>query len=290
MSRYIDLHLHSTCSDGLYSPDEVVRMARTAGLSAIALADHDNVDGIDAAMATGAEVGVEVLPAVELSTQFEDFTDLHLLGYGFDYRDPEFCRELAEFRDFRERRNEHIVLRVNEKLAAEGRAPLDLDAVRSKAGGTIGRPHIALALLDAGHVQNKDEAFERYLVPCNVQKRFFPIEEAIAMIHRTGGAAVLAHPPFIVQDRRSLEGLVRRLTRLGLDGLEAYNSGADNEMIDWTITLARRNNLIVTGGTDFHGADQEKLLLGGMRGNLKIPYACLDEVYAVLDRRQGDPA
>lgn len=286
MSRYIDLHLHSTSSDGLYSPEEVVRMAKDIGLSAVALADHDNVDGTDAAMLAGSALGLEVIPAVELSTQWNVYTDLHLLGYGFDHHDPDLQRQLSGFRDFRERRNEQIVERVNEKLRIEGRTPLDVAAVREKAGGTIGRPHIAMALLDAGHVQNKDEAFDRYLVPCNVAKRYFPIEEAIAMIHRVGGAAVLAHPPYICPDRRVLETLVKTFAAMGLDGVEAFNNGADNETIDWTITLARRNGLIVTGGSDFHGADGEVLVLGGHRGNLKISATYLDEVNAVIYRRR----
>ena len=288
MPQYIDLHLHSTSSDGLYAPEEVMRMAKAIGLSAVALADHDNVDGIDAAMLEGSALGLEVLTAVELSTQWGEYQDIHLLGYGFNHHYPELLQALAGFRDFRERRNEHIVERVNEKLKEEGRIPLDLAAVQEKAGGTIGRPHIAMALLDAGHVANKEEAFERYLVPCNVEKRFFPIEDAIAMIHRAGGAAVLAHPPYITPDRRILENLVKSFAKMGLDGIEAYNNGADNDMIDWTISLARRNSLVVTGGSDFHGADGEVLTLGGHRGNLKVPAKYLDEVNAVIYRRQQE--
>lgn len=287
MSGLVDLHLHSTCSDGLYPPTEVIAMAKGIGLAAVALADHDNIDGIDAAIATGKALGIEVIAATELSVQWENYTDIHLLGYGFDHHDAELTRELAAFRDFRERRNEHIVLKVNEKLVTEGRVPLDLEAVKAKAGGTIGRPHIAEALIEAGHVPNKDEAFERYLVPCNVQKRLFAIDEAIALLHRSGGIAVLAHPPFITPDRRVLEELCKRFVAMGLDGIEAYNSGADNDMVDWTITLARRNGLIVTGGTDFHGADHEVLSLGGQRGNLKIPYSCVEEIHAAVARRRG---
>lgn len=288
MPQYIDLHLHSTSSDGSYAPAEVMRMAKAIGLSAVALADHDNVDGIDAAMLEGSALGLDVLTAVELSTLWGEYKDIHLLGYGFNHHDQGLQQALAGFRDFRERRNELIVERVNEKLKDEGRTPLDLAAVKEKAGGTIGRPHIAMALLDAGHVANKEEAFERYLVPCNVEKRFFPIEDAIAMIHRAGGAAVLAHPPYITQDRRSLELMVKAFTTMGLDGIEAYNNGADNDNIDWTISLARRNNLVVTGGSDFHGADGEVLTLGGHRGNLKVPAKYLDEINAVIYRRQQE--
>jgi predicted metal-dependent phosphoesterase TrpH len=229
-----------------------VRMAAEIGLAAMALADHDNIDGIDAAMAAGSRLGIEVLSAVELSVVWESLQDIHLLGYGFDHHHAELQGALKYFREFRETRNEQIVVRVNEKLVSEGRQPIDLEAVKQKAGGTIGRPHIAMALLEDGHVSDKSEAFNRYLVPCNVEKRFFPIAEAIELIHRAGGVAVLAHPPFIPVERAELLQLLDAFVGLGLDGVEAFNSGASNDDIDWYITQARRRGLIITGGSDFH--------------------------------------
>lgn len=287
MNRYVDLHLHSTCSDGLYPPEEVVRMARGVGLSAMALADHDNIDGIDAAIAAGAQLGIEVVTGTELSVVFGRYNDIHLLGYGFDHHHPRLVEALAFFRDFRFRRNELIVERVNEKLASEGRAQIDLAAVRAKAGGTVGRPHIAMALIELGLVGNSEEAFERYLIPCNVQKRLFPIAEAIELIHAAGGVAVLAHPPFITPSRKALTELLDTFVGLGLDGVEAWNCGADNNTVDATITLARRRGLIVTGGSDFHGIDNEQLRFGGARGNLRIPYACVEEIRARCAERGG---
>jgi len=287
MKKYVDLHLHSTCSDGSHAPAEVVCMAARAGLSAIALADHDNLDGIDEAMAAGKELGIEVLPAVELSVLWGEYEDIHLLGYGFDHHNQEMGEALRGFRDFRENRNEHIVGRVNEKLEGEGREPIDFAEVRAKAGGTVGRPHIALALIEKGHAADKDEAFRNYLVPCNLQKRFFPIDEAIAMVHRAGGVAVLAHPPFITPDRKVFESLLEAFVPLGLDGVEAYNNGADNDDIDWYITQARRRSLIVTGGSDFHGDEGGEIVIGGSRGNLKIPYRCVEEIREALARREG---
>jgi predicted metal-dependent phosphoesterase TrpH len=286
--KLVDLHLHSTCSDGSFAPAEVVRMAADAGLAAMALADHDNIAGIDAAMAAGAELGIEVLSAVELSVVWESLQDIHLLGYGFDHHNFELQGALKYFREFRETRNEQIVVRVNEKLVSEGRQPIDLEAVKRKAGGTIGRPHIAMALLDDGHVSDKGEAFNRYLVPCNVEKRFFPIAEAIELIHRAGGVAVLAHPPFIPVERSELPKLLDAFVALGLDGVEAFNSGSTNDDIDWYNTQSRRRGLIVTGGSDFHGIEREGLVVGGGRGNLKIPYACVDEIrQAAQIRRAG---
>jgi len=286
MNLFVDLHLHSTCSDGLYPPGEVVRMAAEAGLTAISLCDHDNVDGIDAAMAAGRDLGVEVITGVELSVLWGDYEDIHLLGYGFDHHDPQLRASLREFQQFRESRNERIVERVNEKLAAEGRAPIDFFRVLALAGGTVGRPHIAQALIEAGHVANNDEAFRDYLVPCNVAKRFFPVDEAISLVHRAGGVTSLAHPPFITNDRSEFERLLDAFVPLGLEGVEAWNNGSTNDDIDWYITAARRRGLIVTGGSDFHGIEGGQVRIGGGRGNLKIPYSCVEEIRQALARRQ----
>lgn len=289
-SEYVDLHLHSTCSDGYCSPEELVERASRAGLKAIALADHDNLDGIERAVRRGAEIGVEVLPAVELSSQWREYSDMHLLGYGFDPQDPRINQALEDFRAFRLRRNLQIIERVNQQLVAEGRAPISDDSVRALADGTIGRPHIARALLDAGHVVDNDEAFTRYLVPCNVPKRYFPADSAIRLIHDCGGIVVLAHPPYITRERRLLEALVRELTGLGLDGIEVYNNGAGLAETDALISLARRYNLIITGGSDFHGDPGSTIEIGrGARG-IRVPYACVAEIKSALARRrrQGD--
>lgn len=284
MSDTIDLHLHSTCSDGGYSPTAVVEMAAEAGLVAIALADHDNIDGIDEAREAGARLGIEVLSGVELSVVWEKFEDIHLLGYGFDHKNAALVKALAGFRDFRERRNEMIVVRVNERLAVEGRAPIDFAEVQVSAGGTVGRPHIAMALREKGYVRNNEEAFSRYLVPCNVPKRVFPIDEAIALVHEAGGVTVLAHPPFITTERKTFLHLLETLIPFGLDGVEAWNSGSNNDEIDWYITAARRRGLIVTGGSDFHGNEEGSVRIGVGRGNLQIPYACVEEIRQRLNR------
>ena len=286
----VDLHLHSTCSDGVYPPAEVVRRAAEAGMAAIALADHDNVDGIDEAQEAGRQLGVAVIAAVELSSQWESYQDIHLLGYGFDHHDPELRSELESFRDFRAGRNLQIIEQVNKKLAGEGRAPIDPAAVRHQAGGTLGRPHIAQALLEAGYVDDNDAAFERYLVPCNVPKRFFPLDQAIALIHRCGGVAVLAHPPYITRDRFELEQLVKLFATFELDGIEAYNNGATLEDIDWTIRLARKYQLIVTGGSDFHGTKGSDVEIGCGFGRLSIPFRCVEEICEARQRRLGRTA
>ena len=285
--KLVDLHVHSTCSDGFYSPQELVTMAAEKGLAAIAIADHDNVDGISLAQQAGEAMGVEVLSAVELSTLWYDYYDMHLLGYAFNHQDPYLIRQLREFQEYRSGRNRQIIELVNEKLAAEDRQPLDPDAVRKLAGGTIGRPHIAQALREAGYVANNEEAFVRYLVPCNVPKRYFPADEAISLIHRSGGIAVLAHPPYTSRDRHKLDKLVAELIPHGLDGIEAHNNGSNLEDTDWLIKLAGKYQLIVTGGSDFHGDPGSNIEIGsGFRG-MQIPYRCVEEIRLAQLRRHG---
>ncbi len=283
--QLVDLHIHSTCSDGFYSPQELLAMAADKGLTAVALADHDNVDGISAAQQAGKALGVEVLSAVELSTLWYDYYDMHLLGYGFNQQDPYLIRQLSEFQEYRSGRNRQIIARVNEKLAGENRQPIDADTVRKLAGGTIGRPHIAQALREAGYVTNNEEAFVRYLIPCNVAKRYFPMDEAIGLIHRSGGIAVLAHPPYITRDRQKLEKLVAELIPLGLDGIEAYNNGSNLEDTDWLIKLARKHQLIITGGSDFHGDPGSNIEIGSGFREMRIPYACVEEIRQALKSR-----
>lgn len=273
----VDLHLHSTYSDGTLPPAELVAEAANLRLRAIALADHDNVDGIAEARVAGARLGVEIVTAVELSTVWGRLRDLHLLGYAFDPSHPALSDALAEFRSFRANRGRMILERINDKLAGEGKAAIAAAAVLERAGGTLGRPHIGRELIAAGHARSMEEAFERYLVPCNVPKRFFPIDEAIAMVHAAGGCAVLAHPMFVDVELAELPALVDALVGLGLDGMECWYGSADNDTIDRMITLARRKGLIATGGSDFHqpGAGPE---LGSGIGNLRIPYACVEEL------------
>ncbi|WP_429884749.1 PHP domain-containing protein [Geoalkalibacter halelectricus] len=281
----VDLHLHTHFSDGVHAPETIMTMAAQAGVSTLAICDHDNLDGIAPARAAAVHLGIEVISGVELSSRWKSYEDLHILGYGFDPLCPELVAELAEFRAFRSRRNELIVERVNRRLATQKRAPLDFARVREAADGTLGRPHIARALIEKGYVRDTSEAFERYLIPCNVEKRFFPADQAIGLIHRAGGVAVLAHPPFITPDRPALERLLDALVAHGLDGLEAYNNGATRDDIDYLLTQARRRGLIATGGSDHHGFEGDESRIGWCRGALPIPQACAQELRAALARR-----
>lgn len=284
-TAYIDLHIHTICSDGYLRPEEIVAAAAERNLGVIALADHDNIDGIAPAMAAAEPLGITVIPAVELSSQWGQHRDMHLLGYGFDYNAPELRAELESFQDFRRNRSAQIVEKVNRKLKDEQREPLDVEQIRDSADGTIGRPHIARALRAIGHAATNDEAFDRYLVPCDVDKRYFPADKAIDLIHRFGGIAVLAHPPYLCRNRGQLRALMRQLTKLGLDGVEAYNNGAGVDGINWMIKFAREHDLIVTGGSDFHGDPGATLELGsGAHGNA-VPFTCAEEVQSALAAR-----
>lgn len=279
----VDLHIHSTCSDGTLAPAALAAEAAALGLRAIALADHDNLDGIAPATEAAATRGVEVIPGVELSVLWGDLNDLHLLGYAFEPTHSGLVEALVEFRAFRANRSRMILERINSRLIEERRAPLPFAEIAARAGGTLGRPHIGQALLAAGYARTMEDAFNRYLVPCNVPKRYFPIDEAIALIHAAGGCAVLAHPMFIPVEDRQLEPLVDTFIAMGLDGMECWCGGADNAMVDRLLTLARRKGLIATGGSDFHQPGTGPTLGRGL-GNLKIPYRCVEELRERAER------
>src|ERR1039457_581156 len=193
INHFIDLHIHSNCSDGAFSAKELVEQANALGLQTIAIADHDSVAGVVAGVASAAQMGIELLPAVELSVQFETWSDVHLLGYGIDFSDAEFGDKLSCFRERRETRNAEILARINEALSLEGRCRIEPEEVLCYARDVMGRPHIARALLERGYVKSVEDAFRRYLVPCNVHKFYWPIDEAISEIRRLGGVSVLAH-------------------------------------------------------------------------------------------------
>jgi len=280
MENLIDLHLHSNYSDGVRTPGELVAAAKGLGLKAIALADHDTVDGIDEALAAGAEYGLEVLPALELSVAFGPYRDVHLLGYLLDHRDPELLATLNEFREKRETRSEAIIDRINQKLALEGRNPIEYQEAAALAGGALGRPHIAQVLVAKEYVGNMQDAFTRYLVPCDVPKRYFPVEEALAIVRRLGGVAVLAHPTSITDERTALTRVLDELCALGLDGLEAYNNLATEQESAYLRAYAERNGLVWTGGSDYHGIE-EGIGIGTGRGSMAVPYSCVEALKRV---------
>lgn len=277
MNDLVDLHLHSTFSDGVRTPTELVAMAKGLGLKAIALADHDTVAGIDEALAAGADAGVEVLPAIEFSVAYGSFKDVHLLGYLLDHRDRQLHEILKEFRDRREARGDAIVNRINEKLAIEGRTPISSAEAAALAGGALGRPHIAQVLMHKGYVRDMQDAFVRYLLPCDVPKRYFPIEEALATVQRLGGVAILAHPTTITNDRDTLTRIIDELSAMGLAGVEAFNNVCSEQESAFLRSYAEKKGLIWTGGSDYHGIE-EGISMGTGRGAMAIPYSCVSEI------------
>ncbi|TSK08864.1 MAG: PHP domain-containing protein [Geobacter sp.] len=284
MNDLVDLHLHSTYSDGVRTPAELVAMAKGLGLKAIALADHDTVEGIDEALAAGAAAGVEVLPALEFSVAYGSFKDVHLLGYLLDHRDRQLQEILQEFRDRREARGDAIVNRINEKLATEGRKPISSAEAAALAGGALGRPHIAQVLMHKGYVRDMQDAFVRYLLPCDVPKRYFPMEEALATVQRLGGIAVLAHPTTITNDRDTLSRIIDELSAMGLSGVEAFNNVCSEQESWFLRSYAEKKGLIWTGGSDYHGIE-EGISMGTGRGTMAIPYRCVTELRRMKEER-----
>lgn len=282
-TTFIDLHVHSNYSDGVLSPTQLVQRAASQGLSTIAIADHDSVGGVAEGINAGMQAGINVVSAVELSVQYKTWLDVHLLGYGIDYTDRLFIETLREFGERREHRNIEILDRVNEQLLRENREEVPLSEVLVHARGVIGRPHIARALLERGYVQNMEDAFRRYLVPCNVPKFYWPIRDALFTIKKLGGIAVLAHPTSISCNREELRDIITELAALGLDGLEVYNNLAQTDEMEFLRRLSGDLGLLITGGSDYHGVE-EGIEIGKGRGGIRFPDTLLAPVLKHLTR------
>jgi len=286
MERYVDLHVHTYHSDGVHSPTEVVVMAAAKGLKAIAVADHDSVSGVDEALEAGRRLGIEVVPAVELSIGFRDFHDVHLLGYFIDHRDEDFKARLEEFRSARALRARAIVDRINERLKAARKETLSYYEICDGAKGAVSRLHIARVLVHRGLAKHVQDAFVRYLHPCDVPKRYFPMGEALAEIARLKGVSVLAHPQSITEERRILAALVRELREMGLDGVEVFNNLCFKDDMIFLECLCGELGLAMTGGSDFHG-NEEDVEIGTGRGGLAVAYRLLDRLRELASERRG---
>lgn len=272
--NFIDLHCHTTASDGKHSPTELVEMAADLALRAIAVTDHDSTEGLDEAMAAGRRLDVEILPGVELSCDVAA-GELHMLGYYPEYDDPAFQAELTRLREGRVGRAEAMV----RKLAGLG-CPISFERVRELAGdGAIGRPHVAQALVEAGHVADKNAAFNRLIGrngPAYVERARLSPVDAVRAIRRAGGLPVFAHP-FIVRgsgeviEMLPVEESLPELVEAGLAGLEVYYPKYTPELIGRLLALARRYGLLVTGGSDFHGEG----IAGAPLGSVYVPNKCL---------------
>ncbi len=267
MSR-IDLHLHTTHSDGSLSPADVLALAGKAGVTALAITDHDIVDGVPEAIEAGARLGIEVIPGVEISSRYGD-GELHILGYFLDWKDAELNRRLANLRHSRHDRNPRIIEKLNELGLA-----VTYEEVRALAGTeSVGRPHIARVLMNKGYVASVKEAFDRYLAEgaaAYVPRTLPAPAEAIAWIRAAHGVAVLAHPTWIKESAEGLYRLCDMLKGEGLGGIEVYYSTHTAQQTAEYLNIARRLDLLVTGGSDFHGVTKPDIDVGVGRGGLKV--------------------
>jgi len=259
----IDLHAHTTASDGSLTPTELVGKAHALGLAALAVTDHDTLGGLAEARAAAQETGLDLVPGVELSVE-DDAGRFHLLGYGFDPEDAALADTLITLRRSRAARNALMA----ERMAALG-LPVTMEDVRAEAGPdaqVIARPHFARALIKKGVVASVAEAFDKYLStgkPLYLPKEVLTPRDAIALIHDAGGVAVMAHPGLIQMDEAALADRVEILAREdGLDGIEALYSQHSRADTDRFLALAARLGLLVTGGSDFHGLAKPHVPLG----------------------------
>lgn len=263
----VDLHTHSTASDGEHAPAELVRLALERNLDVIALTDHDTCDGIAAAIAAARDTSLTVIPGVELSCDVPQ-GEVHVLGYFIDWQDAHLQSMLVKFRDGRFGRAE----KMTKKLAALG-VPISFERVREIAGdASIGRPHVAQALLEAGHVANVTEAFDKYIGrtgPAYVERFRLTPEDAVTLILQARGVPVLAHP-------REVTNWVEPMVKCGLLGLEVHYGMYDDNTRSELARIARQFGLIATGGSDFHGLN--KMAHMSALGEVTVPPQVVDKL------------
>lgn len=270
----IDLHLHTTHSDGSFSPAAVLEFAKTAGVTALAITDHDIVAGIPEALEVGSRLGIEIVPGVEISSRYGG-SELHILGYYIDWRQQRLNGRLKALRESRHRRNPQIIEKLNE-LGLD----ITYEEVQALAGTeSVGRPHIARILMDKKVVTSAKEAFDRYLAegrPAFVPRQLPEPAEAVTWIREAGGIAVLAHPTWVKETSDGLCRLVERLKAAGLGGIEVHYSTHNARQTSEYLDLAKQFDLLVTGGSDFHGLTKPDIEVGIGRGDLKVPQALLE--------------
>ncbi|MDQ2086662.1 PHP domain-containing protein [Herbivorax sp. ANBcel31] len=281
MDKLIDLHTHSVVSDGTMTPSELVRHGKEVGLSAMALTDHDTIDGIEEALREAEKVEIEVVAGVEISVEFNHLSEMHLLGYFFKGSHNNLKPLLEKLKVSREERNPKMVKKLNQ-LGFD----ISLDEVKMEAKGkVVARPHIASVLLKKGYIKSIKEAFDKYIStgrPAYVKKERLLPKEAIKEIARCGGIPILAHPIYLNLKLDKLDELLYELKKFGLKGIEAYypdNTQYDTENF---LKLAVKHNLIPTGGSDFHGDFKPDIKLGTGKGNLNVPFESLERIKELI--------
>lgn len=277
--KIVDLHTHSVCSDGTFTPRELVEYADKKGLSAIALTDHDVTDGIEEAECYGHKLGIEVIPGIEVSTEYEG-TEIHIVGLFIDRYDSNMNNLLEDMRIKRAKRNKEVA----QRLQALGLSITYDDILKTAGGSIITRAHIAKALMQKGYVSNTAEAFERYIgtgKPAYIKREVFSWQQTIDMINSAKGIAVMAHPLLYKFSKKRLETVVSDMAKYGLKAIEAYYSTHSPSDTKYIKTIANKNKLKVSGGSDFHGANKPKLDLAVGYGDLVVPYEVLEGLKGV---------
>ena len=280
---HVDLHLHTTASDGVLSPSEIVRYAKAKGLQAIAITDHDTIDGCEEGLSEGERIGFEVIPGIEISAEYSPGS-MHILGFFLDIHHPLLNERLEYLQKARAERNPKMVAKLNQL----GMEVTYEEVLKASGGGQVGRPHFANVLLEKKYVRNFQEAFERFLkkgAPAYVDKFRFTSKEALHFIHEARGVAVLAHPNTLGVKRYSeLEKLVLQLVDEGLKGIEVYYPEHSAVEVAQYKNLADRYSLLSTGGTDYHGIEKNELDIGVGRGEMRLPYSIVENMKAVRNR------
>lgn len=247
----IDLHLHTTASDGEYNPKDVIKLAKENGVDTVAIADHDTVAGLEEAIEEGKKIGVEVISAVELNANVEK-GKMHILGYYIDYKDAEFVKAMESLKKDREDRNNEFIDEFHKQ-----NVNITLEQVKKYAiGSIIAKPHFARALYDNGYIKDIEEAYTNYFnVPPmkNIKRQSITPKQAIELIKNAGGIAVIAHPVTLKLDDNELDEKIKELKKYGLDGMECYNNIHTKEDIAKLKEIANKNNMLITAGSDFHG-------------------------------------
>ena len=270
--KRIDLHVHTSASDGTTAPQDIAELACHAGLSAVAITDHDTVSGYESASISAAALGLEIVPGIEISTRFNG--SVHILGYFIDTHSSHLLPVLNWVVQDRDERNERIAA----LMRADG-IRADYDAMKNRFGEVIGRPHFAELLVDAGLATDIRDAFARFLNKgCRywLARNFVPIEDSLGIILRSGGIPVLAHPFQYKLDDAGLRDLIEHCLDYGLMGLECLYSGYNPEQTSYLQRLARDYHLIETGGSDYHGDRKPDIRLGQGMGGLCVPYDYLE--------------
>jgi 3',5'-nucleoside bisphosphate phosphatase len=263
--RYADLHVHTFYSDSTFSPEEVVRCAKEKGLAAIAICDHDSVNGIDPCMAIGAKLDVEIIPSIEMTAEKVD-AEIHILGYFIDWKQDWLKEKLKEIQESRVER----VYKIIGKLNAFDIAVNAEDIFKIAGKGSVGRLHIAQAVLNTGKIRSLKEVFDKYigfLKPCYVSYARFLPKEAIGIILKAGGVPVIAHPHLMGHDE-----YIEEFVDYGLKGIEVYHTDHKRHVSERYEEIAKRYDLVITGGSDCHGMGKGKVVMGEVR----VPYEVVE--------------